>query len=177
MSAVETLLVRNGLPGELAWDLSQVMRDTFEKRLKPGEVLCREGQDGDELWFLLEGSLRVEKRDFAGTPQPVAEVPAPAMLGHVAALEGGRRTATCVASSAVVVRALPRREALRCLKEVSPSGDIFRRLLISSMAAQLHRGNDRLRGLVKHTEEPTSEDLAKAEATYEGWGSGWGSDR
>ena len=169
MNAVETLLVRNGLPGELAWDLSQVLRDTYEKRLKPGEVLCREGHDGDELWFLVQGSLRVDKRDFAGTPQTVAEVPAPAMLGHVSALEGGRRTATCVAAEQVLVRALPRREALRWLKETSPSGDVFRRLLISSMAAQLHRGNDRLRGLVHQGEEPAAHDLAKAEAAFEGW--------
>jgi hypothetical protein len=60
--------------------------------LRPGDVLVREGEQGKDIFLLLDGMLRV---DVAG--QTVAELGPGAVVGERAVLEGGRRTSTLTA--------------------------------------------------------------------------------
>lgn len=72
-----------------------IMRDGRRPRIRKvvtGEALTRQGDDGDELYLLLDGVLAVEV-DGEG----LAELGPGAVLGERALLEGGRRTATLTA--------------------------------------------------------------------------------
>jgi hypothetical protein len=72
------------------------------RRLRPGEVLVEQGEPGDELFLLFDGVLSVERDG-----QPVVEVGPGAILGEMALLEGGRRTATLRAVTPCRVAVVP----------------------------------------------------------------------
>jgi CRP-like cAMP-binding protein len=60
-----------------------------KRKLGEGEVLVTQGDEGDELYLLLDGVLGVEVDG-----EQVAEMGPGTMLGERALLEGGLRTAT-----------------------------------------------------------------------------------
>ena len=70
--------------------------------LAAGEVLVEQGQAGDELYLLFDGVLAVEQDG-----RQVAEVGPGAILGEMALLEGGRRTATLRAMTRCRVAVVP----------------------------------------------------------------------
>jgi cyclic nucleotide-binding protein len=72
------------------------------RRLAPGDVLVSQGEHGDELFLLFDGVLAVE---IDG--QVVTEVGPGAVLGEMALLEGGRRTATLRAVTPCRVAVVP----------------------------------------------------------------------
>lgn len=96
VSAVETALERR---------LSHLIigaRPPF-RRLGPGEVLAEQGKPGDELFLLFDGMLTVEVDG-----ELVTEVGPGAILGEMAGLSGGTRTATLRASTPCRVAVVPR---------------------------------------------------------------------
>lgn len=87
------------------------------RRLAAGETLTVEGEEGNELYLVLDGMLTV---DIGGGV--VAEVGPGAILGERAIVEGGRRTATVKAVTPVRIAATRSdqisREALEELAEM-----------------------------------------------------------
>lgn len=68
------------------------------RRLRQGMALTQQGEEGDELYLVLDGMLTVEVDGEA-----VAEVGPGTVLGERAILEGGRRTSTLRAATPVKV--------------------------------------------------------------------------
>jgi len=64
------------------------------RRVEIGEALVEQGEEGNELFLLLDGVLDVEVDG-----QTVTQVGPGAMLGEHAVLGGGRRTATLRAAT------------------------------------------------------------------------------
>jgi CRP-like cAMP-binding protein len=89
---------------ELERQLSAIIigSDPPFRRLKTGEALVTQGDAGDELFLLFDGVLAVEQDG-----EQVAEVGPGAILGEMALLEGGRRTATLRAVTRCRVAAVP----------------------------------------------------------------------
>jgi Cyclic nucleotide-binding domain len=94
-TAVETALER---------ELSKVMLDAAPQwlRLRTGATLVSQGEPGHELYLLFDGLLAVE---IDG--RTVAELGPGAVVGEVALLAGGRRTATLRAVTPCRVAAVP----------------------------------------------------------------------
>ena len=95
VSAVETALER---------ELSRVVLDSAPHwtRLRKGATLVAKGDPGDELYLLFDGLLAVEIDGVT-----VAELGPGAVVGEVALLDGGRRTATLRAVTSCRVAAVP----------------------------------------------------------------------
>jgi hypothetical protein len=72
------------------------------RRLEPDQTLVEQGEPGDELFLLFDGVLSVEQDG-----KPVVEVGPGAILGEMAVLEGGRRTATLRAVTRCRVAVVP----------------------------------------------------------------------
>jgi CRP-like cAMP-binding protein len=72
------------------------------RRLRPSESLVKQGEPGDELFLLFDGVLAVEVDG-----QVITEVGPGAILGEMALLQGGRRTATLRAVTPCRVAVLP----------------------------------------------------------------------
>jgi hypothetical protein len=94
-TAVETALER---------ELSQIMLDSAPQwlRLRKGATLVSQGDPGHELYLLFDGLLAVE---IDG--RTVVELGPGAVVGEVALLDGGRRTATLRAVTPCRVAAVP----------------------------------------------------------------------
>jgi hypothetical protein len=94
-TAVETALER---------ELSQVLLDSAPHwtRLRKGATLVAQGDPGNELFLLFDGLLAVEIDGVT-----VTELGPGAVVGEVALLEGGRRTATLRAVTPCRVAAVP----------------------------------------------------------------------
>jgi hypothetical protein len=95
VTAVETQLER---------ELSAIIigSDPPFRRLAAGEVLVAQGEPGEELYLLFDGVLAVEQDG-----RQVAEVGPGAILGEMAQLQGGRRTATLRAVTRCRVAVVP----------------------------------------------------------------------
>jgi Cyclic nucleotide-binding domain len=72
------------------------------RRLRPSESLVKQGEPGDELFLLFDGVLAVEVDG-----QVITEVGPGAILGEMALLQGGRRTATLRAVTPCRVAVVP----------------------------------------------------------------------
>jgi len=95
VTAVETALER---------ELSRIIIGSNPpfRRLRPGDTLVEQGDQGEELFLLFDGVLAVEQDG-----EQVAEVGPGAVLGEMALLEGGRRTATLRALTRCRVAVVP----------------------------------------------------------------------
>jgi CRP-like cAMP-binding protein len=75
----------------------------------PGEVMVQAGERGDSFYLMLEGRARV-----LGRSQVLRSGD---FFGEMALVDGGPRSATITATSAVRVMRLPRQAFLRALKQ------------------------------------------------------------
>ena len=100
----ESPAVVTAVETELERQLSAIIigSDPPFRRLAAGEALVTQGDPGDELFLLFDGVLAVEQDG-----RQVAEVGPGAILGEMALLEGGRRTASLRAVTRCRVAVVP----------------------------------------------------------------------
>jgi NTE family protein/lysophospholipid hydrolase len=62
--------------------------------LRRGQILCRQGECGDSLYIVVSGRLEVAKNDEDGSEYTTGEVGRGEIVGEIAILTGGDRSAT-----------------------------------------------------------------------------------
>lgn len=67
--------------------------------LQRGDVLCHEGEDSGEIWFIRAGTLRVQMDLPDGALKRLLTMGPGAAVGEIALLDGGPRSATVTAES------------------------------------------------------------------------------
>ena len=82
------------LPGATASDWARIFAHAELWRAEPGDVLARAGDTDGALWLLAEGAILV--MDGA---EVVKTIEAPSVLGEIAFLDGGPRSAGLVAGT------------------------------------------------------------------------------
>lgn len=78
-------------------ELGELLRDAREHKAKKGETLLRQGDSGDFLVILIEGQARVTIFTANGREIVLAYASAGSVLGEIALLDGGVRTASVIA--------------------------------------------------------------------------------
>jgi CRP-like cAMP-binding protein len=78
-------------------ELNELLRDAREHKAKKGETLLSQGDNGDFLVILLEGQARVTLFTANGREIVLAYASAGSVLGEIALLDGGVRTASVIA--------------------------------------------------------------------------------
>jgi CRP/FNR family transcriptional regulator, cyclic AMP receptor protein len=68
----------------------------FSRKYEPGAVICREGEEGEEMYIIQGGKVRVSKR-FAGRTQVVSVLEKGDFFGEMAIVNRIQRTATVTA--------------------------------------------------------------------------------
>lgn len=120
-------------PGELEALLAQARETTARK----GDALIRQGDDADSLLILIDGQARITVYSANGR-EIVLEYAGPGtVLGEIALLDGGTRTASVIAMGPVRYLTLPRSVFERVLAE---NHRIALRLM-RELAARLRRAN------------------------------------
>lgn len=87
----------------------------FVLRFEPDDMLVRQGDPGDTMFVVLEGTVRVETETPGGTVQ-LAELGAGACLGEVSVLTRAPRTATVTALTPVTTVSFARHRVERLLE-------------------------------------------------------------
>lgn len=80
------------------------------RKLAEGEILCREGEDGEDFFIVASGRLSVEKRLPDGNVESLYYIGPGRLVGQVALIDGGPRSATLRAYRSSVVLSYPRAE-------------------------------------------------------------------
>ena len=104
---LERAPVFSSLPPEI---LAAITAEGVERTFEAGEFVVREGDPGDELFVILEGEARVERKG-----SPLATFGAGEFFGEVAVFDGRPRSADVVAATPLRTLAISRelvREAL-----------------------------------------------------------------
>jgi CRP-like cAMP-binding protein len=117
-SFLRSTLLFKGLPDGVLQSLGSAL--TYLE-VKPGTPLIREGDQGDTLFIVYRGAVRVLKENSVGRPEPVAVLGPGDVFGEIALLQETRRTA----SNQSVGEA-----ALFALKK-----DDFERLVVATLGA------------------------------------------
>ncbi len=102
-----------GLPAELHEQLTDLCQ---QRRLSKGQVLFRQGEPGDALFGIVSGELRVSANSLDGQEFHLNVIGAGEVLGEIALLDGGERTASVVATRDSLIFALPRSSFLKTLE-------------------------------------------------------------
>ncbi len=100
-------------------DLTQranLIESAFVMMYDAGDVILREGDPGDTMFLVMEGTVRVETQGGAGNVH-LAELGRGACVGEVSVLTGAPRTATVTAISDVTVATFARHRVTRLLDQ------------------------------------------------------------
>lgn len=93
-----------------------LLESGFVMRFDPGDVILREGDRGETMYLVTEGTVRVETQAPNGTLQ-LAELGRGACVGEVSVLTGSPRTATVTAITPVTAVTFARHRIQRLLDE------------------------------------------------------------
>jgi CRP-like cAMP-binding protein len=160
------LVAKHHFPGASHAALEHLMAQGQVRKLAAWEVLCEEGQAGDEMWFLVRGTIEVQRKDLTGKLRELGTIEAPALIGHMALVDRSPRSATCVAQTDMELVVLDSTVYDRLLGEGTISGSALRRLLLSSLSDQLVQANAQMRQLADELDEdkpdPAAAPMSKA---------------
>ena len=102
-------LSRSPLFNDWSWgELDTLSSYMAGYRAKAGDLLFEEGDDGDAMGLLLSGQIDVRKLDATGVAQFVTHIIAGRTFGEMAAIDGEKRSASCVTSEPCVLALLPK---------------------------------------------------------------------
>lgn len=128
--------------------LAEVLSASNMQKFNDGDAIITEGDAGDVMYFLLDGSIRIQRRDPRGNMRELATMKAPSLVGHMSLVDRSPRSASCIAIGRTVCASIDRRKYESVLSETSPRGMALRRLLLASLTKQLADANARIRELI-----------------------------
>src|SRR5688572_33053114 len=112
-----------------------------ETRLRRGDVLFHEGDEGDKLYVVTEGKVKLGRTSSDGRENLLAILGPGQMFGELSLFDPGPRSATVTAVTDVTMLVLSHDEMVRWL---SGRPEVARGLL-SQLAARLRKANDVVR--------------------------------
>ena len=95
-------------------------------QFQKGDVICREGDPGDDFFVLVKGTVSVTNDDL-GTPRQLATLSPGQFFGELAALEGQPRQATVTAAEAVELMRIPLTAVTEVLKASPRAAEVLQK--------------------------------------------------
>ncbi len=111
-------------------------------RLERGATLFSEGDRADSAFVVVRGAIEVT-RERGDRRVRLATVGPGRLFGELSLIDGGPRTATCVAAEPAVVLELDREAMLALLDDHSAAGLEFLQAVNRSLIAALHATDSR----------------------------------
>jgi CRP-like cAMP-binding protein len=162
------IVAHHSFPGASHAAIERVLAKGDCKQLPHGALLCREGDPGSDIFFLVRGNITVLRRDGSGEDRILSDMTCPCVFGHMSVIDGSRRSATCRANGPVEFVTLTRAQVDILLADGSVAGVALRRLLIASLCDQLSNANGFVRKLVAdHTDggDPSTQKSSRPTAS------------
>ena len=139
----------------------QIVKAMVPVTVEPGAMVLREGEKGQGLLVLLEGSAAIVKRGLDGTDVPIATVEAPTVLGEMSLITERPHSATVRALTACEFHLLTRSQFDRLLTSENLAAYKLVATLAEVMAWRLSRMDDKVVELARRGDCPAPvEELA-----------------
>jgi CRP-like cAMP-binding protein len=142
--------VRRGLGGLVfhkldAADWQNLFANGQTRTYRDGEYICREGDEGDSLFFVADGEVRVLARTLGGSGAPfeLARLATGSVFGEMSFLDRAKISATVAADGQVEVVRLYTKDIERLIAHDPDFGLRFFRSLAVTLSRRL-RGANRL---------------------------------
>lgn len=116
-------------------DLRRLAAAASVRRYRRGQLIFYQGDPGDSLLLVVEGSLKALSTSPQGEELLLAVVEPGETVGELAVADGGERSATIVALTDAALLRIPR-ETVLATAERSPA---LQRVLLTSLAATVRR--------------------------------------
>jgi CRP/FNR family transcriptional regulator, cyclic AMP receptor protein len=130
---------------ELDDEAAAALRSSMtEVKLSKGDVLFREGDEGDRVYVVIEGKIKLGRTSADGRENLLALLGPSQMFGELSLFDPGPRSATATAVTDSTLLALGHSELLPWL---TGRPEVSRSLLLQ-LASRLRRSNDTLADLV-----------------------------
>jgi CRP/FNR family transcriptional regulator len=118
---------------DIAWRMS-------ERRYAKNDVIFREGDEGDALYMVREGIVRISTESLEGDEAILGEVHACETFGELGLIDGAPRSATASAATATLTLQLPG----AAFRELLESQREFRDGVLMALSAELRRATKNL---------------------------------
>ena len=92
-----------GLPSNVLNDFVSVLKVT---NFKQGDYVFSEGDEAKEMYFIIQGSVKILKKTYKGSTKLLAELNEAQFFGEMALIDKGRRSTSVIASSDLVLASL-----------------------------------------------------------------------
>jgi CRP/FNR family cyclic AMP-dependent transcriptional regulator len=119
----------------------------FMKSYAPGETIFREGEEGEEMYIIQKGKVRVLK-NFGGKPDVISVLEKGDFFGEMAIVNRIRRTATVAAVDSVEVLAFDREGLVNMITKNARIG----LTIIDKLCRRLQNAHLKVQHLVKKDE-------------------------
>jgi putative ABC transport system ATP-binding protein len=106
-------------------DLAGMAEAATLRHFEPGEVIIRQGEEGDELFLISEGEVEVRREDHE-----VARLGPSEFFGEAALISGEKRNATVIATEALDAYVVGKAELRQAMKKSSRFGEQLRRFFV-----------------------------------------------
>ena len=117
-----------------------------KREFAAGDIVCREGEEGDRMWLLAKGSVSVRLISKDGRMNlRIASLSRGTTIGEMALVEQARRSATIVADEHVIAYELLRGDYARLLSEHPEIATKLLANLSRELARRLRRTSEDLR--------------------------------
>jgi len=113
-------------------------------RTGPGAEIIREGETGDFMMLLIEGSVEVFKQDRWNAPRLIALVGPGQAFGEMSMIDGEPRFASCVAAEPCMIAVLSRDSLARIILEQPTLGVKLLMELVLMLSQRLRRTSSKL---------------------------------
>ncbi len=113
-------------------------------RAQPGMEIIREGEAGDYMLLLVEGTAEVFKQDRWNSPRLIAVVDRGNTVGEMSMIDGEPRFASCVAAEPCLIAVLSRENLARIILEQPVLGAKILMELVLMLSQRLRQTSAKL---------------------------------
>ena len=129
-----------------------------ENRVSAGQTLLAQGQPNDRLWFLVTGTVQIERTISGGKPEVLASLPAPSVFGTTTFFRPTTpASATLRAESELHLWTLDRASQERIRREDPRTAEALATAIIIILSERFDLLDRRLTGLMaEHAANPSA---------------------
>lgn len=113
-SAAQTSILMASMNAE---DCMMLFETSQRRTFEPGATIFSQGDPGDSVILIESGRAEISITSISGRKSVLAHMGPGEVLGEIAALDGGGRTATAVAASTMSARVLARQNILQFVSD------------------------------------------------------------
>lgn len=118
-------------------------------RTKKKDIILTEGEDGDYMLLLVEGSIDVLKQDAQHCMKLITTIHPGTIVGEMAVVDGEKRFATCIAAEPSVLAVLTRDALVQIIDNEPKLGAKILVQLLAMMSEHLRETGGKLVGYLK----------------------------